>query len=246
MGLCWPWGGQAQDLEAVDLELALAVDTSSSVSDEEFDLQMRGIAEAFQNEAVIAAIRATGDRGIAVSLIQWSDNRSQSIAVDWMLVRDSESAAAFSRQIEAAPRFLVGGSTAIGGALKYATRQIERNGYEGTRKVIDLSGDGRTNQGPGPDDLRDLAVAQGITINGLAILNEDLYVDRYYRRSVIGGTGAFVMTASDYVDFAESILLKLIREIAGVPVASKPPQEAPPKNAPLIGRWPPPGEADGS
>ena len=227
IGLLWPLAGLAQDREIVDLELVLAVDSSSSVSDEEFDLQMRGISEAFQHEAVLAAIQAAGDRGIAVSLIQWSDNLSQSTAVDWVRVNDLPSALEFSRRIESSPRFLVGGSTAIGGALKFAARQIERNAYDGVRKVIDLSGDGRTNQGPLPDGYRDRAVAQGITINGLAILNEDFYVDRYYRSNVIGGTGAFVMTASDYIDFAQAILLKLIKEIAGVPVASLPPRHAP-------------------
>ena len=231
--------------ETVDLELVLAVDSSSSVSDQEFDLQMKGIAAAFQSEAVVGAIQAAGDRGIAVTLIQWSDNVSQSTAVDWMKVSDMASAEAFSREIEAAPRYLVGGSTAIGGALKFATRQLERNAYEGVRKVIDLSGDGRTNQGPGPDTYRDLAVVQGVTINGLAILNEDLYVDRYYRRSVIGGTGAFVMTASDYVDFADAILLKLIKEIAGVPVAQAPGRGTA-EHPPVIGQGPSIPEGDGS
>ena len=212
----------AQQNVAVDLELVLAVDASSSVSDEEFDLQMKGLADAFRHDAVLAAIRATGDLGIAVTLIQWSDNLSQSTAVDWARISSAESAQAFGEEIEKAPRFLVGGSTAIGGALKYSLRQMERNRYEGRRKVIDLSGDGRTNQGPAPDVIRDEAVARGVTINGLAILNEDLYVDRYYRRSVVGGTGSFVLTAQDYIDFADSILLKLIREIAGAPIALAP------------------------
>ncbi len=207
----------------MDLELVLAVDTSSSVSPHEFDLQMRGFAEAFRNPAVIHAIRAAGDLGVAVTLIQWSDNLNQVVAVDWTLVRDQESAHTFSQQIDRAPRFLVGGSTAIGGALKFALRQLERNGYQGRRQVIDVSGDGRTNQGVQPDDIRDLAVDQGITVNGLAILNEDAYVDRYYLSSVIGGTGAFVMSAADYRDFASAILEKLIKEIVGVPIAARPP-----------------------
>ena len=216
---------QGQEGEPVDLELVLAVDASSSVSDEEFDLQMKGLADAFRHEAVMAAIHATGDLGIAVTLIQWSDNLSQSTAVDWVRISSAEAAAAFGGEIERAPRFLVGGSTAIGGALKFSLRQMERNSFEGRRKVIDLSGDGRTNQGPAPDSIRDRAVAEGVTINALAILNEDLYVDRYYRRSVVGGTGAFVLTASDYVDFANAILLKLIREIAGAPIALGPADE---------------------
>ena len=219
----------AQDgKQAVDLELLLAVDTSSSVSPEEFDLQMRGLAEAFRHPAVMAAIRATGDLGIAVSLIQWSDSKNQFVAVDWTVISEPEAAQAFAEDIDNSPRFLIGGGTAIGSALQYSLRQFERNAFQGRRQVIDISGDGRTNQGIQPGGIRDQAVAQGITVNGLTILNEDLYVDRYYRYNVIGGTGAFVLTAADYDDFADAILEKLVKEIAGVPVAQAPaPQVSP-------------------
>ena len=84
---------------SVDLELVLAVDSSSSVTAEEFDLQMQGIANAFRHSAVIAAIEAAGDLGIAVSLVQWSDNRRQFLAIDWMHRTDAESAEAFAEEI---------------------------------------------------------------------------------------------------------------------------------------------------
>ncbi len=207
----------------IDLELILAVDASSSVSAEEFDLQITGLAEAFRTPQVLAAIQATGDLGIAVAMVQWSDNRKQIVAVDWSAVRDETSALALADQIAGTPRFLIGGGTAIGGAIQYSIRQFENNGFRGRRQVIDVSGDGRTNQGSRPSDERDRAVDLGITINGLAILNEDPTVDSYYYRNVIGGTGAFVLTANDYESYALAILSKLIREIAGVPVASLPP-----------------------
>ena len=214
-------GGNGQ---VVDLELVLAVDASSSVSAEEFDLQMRGFAEAFRHPAVAAAIRATGELGIAVAMIQWSDNRRQHMAIDWVHLTTQESTLAFAEGIDATPRFLDGGGTAIGGAIEFAARAIERNAFQGVRRVIDISGDGRANQGAQPAKLRDLAVLQGITINGLAILNEDASVDSYYLSSVIGGTGAFVMTANNYEDFAAAMLEKLIKEIGAVPVAEGPAQ----------------------
>ena len=221
-----PWGAPAAELaqeRIVDLELVLAVDASSSVSAEEFDLQIRGLAEAFRDPRVVQAIRASGDLGVAVALMQWSDDRKQVLAIDWTLVRDQESALAFSQALADTPRFLVGGGTAIGAALEYAIGQLERNGFVGRRKVIDVSGDGRANQGAHPIHLRDSAVALGITINGLAILNEDPTVDSYYLANVIGGTGAFVMTANDYEAYALAILTKLIKEIAGAPIAARPP-----------------------
>ncbi len=205
---------------SVDLELVLAVDSSSSVTAEEFDLQMEGIAKAFRHSAVVAAIEAAGDLGVAVSLVQWSDNRRQFLAIDWMHLTDAESAEAFAEEIDATPRFVIGGGTAIGGAMSFSTRLIERNDYAGRRKVVDISGDGRANQGNQPEDERDKAVAAGFTINGLAILNEDFLVDRYYLYNVIGGTGAFLVTADDFQDFQEAILRKLIQEISGVPLAA--------------------------
>ena len=208
--------------EPVDLELVLAVDASSSVSSDEFHLQIKGLAEAFRNPGVLAAVQAGGDLGIAVSLMQWSDNRKQVRAVDWTAVYDESTVLALADVIEATPRFLIGGGTAIGGAIQYAVRQFDNNGFDGRRRVIDISGDGRTNQGSKPSDERDRAVALGITINGLAILNEDPTVDTYYFRHVIGGTGAFVVTANDYKSYAVAILTKLIREIAAVPIAAAP------------------------
>ena len=213
--------------EPVELELVLAVDTSSSVSPEEFDLQMRGFAGAFRDPSVIAAVAAIGSRGIAVSMIQWSDNRRQEVAIDWQVLTNEDSVADFATAIDETPRFLDGGGTAIGGAIEFAMAELERNGFEGRRKVIDISGDGRANQGASPDGLRDLAVLQGITINGLAILNEDSSVADYYRNNVIGGEGAFVITANDYQSFAQAILEKLIKEIGGIPVAEAPQRPRP-------------------
>lgn len=230
-------GSLAQVSEAgqlVDLELVLAVDASSSVSAEEFDLQMRGFADAFRDPAVAAAIRATGDLGIAIAMIQWSDNRRQHVAIDWTHLTTADTTTDFAAMIDRTPRFLDGGGTAIGGAIEFASRAIARNAFQGVRKVIDISGDGRANQGAQPSKLRDLAVAQGITINGLAILNEDASVDGYYRTSVIGGTGAFVMTANNYEDFAAAMLEKLIKEIGSVPVADRPAPEPAPGRHPQL------------
>ena len=111
--------------------------------------------------------------------------------------------------------------------MNFSAFHLRTNLFEGRRKVIDVSGDGRTNQGSNPARARDDAVAEGITINGLAILNEDALVDRHYLANVIGGTGSFVMQADDYEDFARAIVEKLIKEIAGVPIAALPPGEDP-------------------
>ena len=206
----------------MQLELILAVDTSLSVSNEEFALQMGGLADAFRSEQVIGAIRGVGDHGIAVTLIQWSDRTQQRAVVDWSLIRDAAGAFAFAERLDRAPRHFDGAGTALAKAVLFAIPLFQNNGLEGDRKVIDVSGDGIDNRGPLPYNARRVAVAAGITINGLAILNEDQYLDLYYAENVIGGSGAFVMTAADYRDFAQAIARKLIREIGEPPVAQGP------------------------
>jgi hypothetical protein len=80
--------------------------------------------------------------------------------------------------------------------------------------VIDVSGDGSNNRGRPANLARDDAVAAGIGINGLPILALEPDLDRYYYDNVIGGPGAFVITARSYEAFADAILKKLITEIA--------------------------------
>jgi hypothetical protein len=207
-----PFGQPPLAAQPVDLELVLAVDSSSSVTSWEFELQMRALAEAFRAPDVQNAIRTTGELGIVVSLV---------LAVDWGQIYDQASALAFADKIDNTPRLVSGGSTAIGSAMMFSQSLIARNAYEGRRKIIDVSGDGRTNQGIQSAQARDLLVAAGTTVNGLAILNEDPSVDSYYLRYVIGGAAAFIITAKNYKDFARAIRQKLVREIGGPPMVER-------------------------
>lgn len=207
--------------ENVDLQLLLAVDSSSSVSDAEFDLQMRGFAQAFRHPDVQVAIRGAGDRGIAVAMIHWSGADSQVIAQDWTLLFGAEGANAFADSLDQTPRYVKRGSTAIGSMLDYAGAMLQASPYKGQRQVIDISGDGRANQGKPLAPEREALLARDVTINGLAILNEDDTLDRYYREQVIDGTGAFLITATDYEDFARAIRRKLLRELEGAPLSHR-------------------------
>ena len=125
-------------------------------------------------------------------------------------------------RIEQAPRAITGGATAIGSALGYSIELLETNGFQGKRRAIDISGDGRANQGQHPATVRARAVAAGMTVNGLAILNEEPDLGAYYIASVVGGPGAFLLTADRFEDFAEAIVAKLITEITGAPIALRP------------------------
>jgi hypothetical protein len=206
----------------VELELILAVDVSGSVSEAEFDLQAKGLAGALRDPDVVAAIRDAGPAGVAVALVQWSSPGHQVVAVDWSVISDEDSAEAMAQRIVGAGRLIMG-ETAISNALAFARDLLTTNEFAGRRRVIDVSGDGEANWGPSPDAVRDRVVAAGITINGLAVANEQPTLGAYYRAHVIGGAGSFVVTATDYADFARAMRIKLIQEIRAGPMSYDPP-----------------------
>ena len=220
-----PWPSPAAATEPVDLELVIATDVSQSIDDEEALLQREGIAAAFRSKHVIQAIRSGFLRRIAVAYIDYSSAYFNKIVVDWRIVRDRKSAEAFADALLKAP-LTVGRRTSISDAIELATTMIETNDFDGTRRVIDVSGDGPNNFGRLVDRVRDATIAKRITINGLPIVNDrgqfnsryylpDL--DEYYRGCVIGGAGAFIVVARDFKDFARAIRRKLILEIAAAP-----------------------------
>lgn len=210
----------AQTEEAVDLELVLAIDSSGSVDDAEWALQMQGYAAAFRDGRVQAAI-ASGPRGrIGVAVVVWADANVPRWESDWFVLAtpaDSERFAAFMAGLG---RGAIGG-TGIGAGIATAIRKLERNGLTAPRQVVDVSGDGR--ETPPREYVvliplaNAMARARGVIVNGLAILNEDPDLESWYRNNVIAGPGAFVMVAEDYEDFAEAIVQKLIREIEHQP-----------------------------
>lgn len=219
LGLAGPVAAE----EPVDIELALAVDVSISVDGTELALQRQGLSAAFRDPAIIDAI-AGNAAGVAVMVMLWAGADQQLVAVGWRHLTDATSSRAFADAIDAALAIdpELQGKTAIGNALHVALRAIGDNAYLGSRRKIDLSGDGHANEGFKPDRVRDYAVPSGVTVNGLAILNDEPYLEQYYREHVIGGPGAFVMTAGDYEDFVEAIRRKLLRELSPVEVSAQP------------------------
>ena len=212
----WPGSASPQRSPAVpvDLALVLAIDTSGSVSHDRMTLQFQGCAHAVQNPKVIAAVRRGHHRCIAVTLVEWSGKDRQHQAVGWTLIEDEPSARSFAAAIMKADRSIPG-ATSIGGAIDFSVKLIHESGYRATRRVIDVSGDGRDNDGSRDVTVaRDDAVAAGITINGLPILEVEEQLDRYYEENVIGGPGAFMIPANDFSSFGKAILQKLVSEIA--------------------------------
>jgi hypothetical protein len=223
--------GAARGPEPVDLAVVLAVDVSRSIDEQEFQLQRQGYAAALTNPRVLQAIHAGPLRAVAVTYVEWSNDEEQKTVVDWTVLRDGETAGTFAQAILAAPR-AYSGRTSISGAIDYGVRAFARSGVEATRRVIDVSGDGTNNSGVPPTVARDAAVAAGVTVNGLAIINErpeGVYAQyhvrppeglpEYYRQNVIGGPGSFLLQVEGFGTFADAITQKLVSEIAGLPPA---------------------------
>ncbi|WP_439579791.1 DUF1194 domain-containing protein [Elioraea sp.] len=210
--------GMASKAEAatmVGLELVLLVDVSGSVDAGEYALQKGGYVQAFQSAAVQNAIMNSQLGSIAVTYVEWSGSAQQAQLVNWTLVNDAASANAFAAAIQGTTRAF-GGLTAIGSAINYGASLLAAdNGFDSLRKVMDVSGDGTSNDGASVTAARDAAVAAGITINGLTIGSASLLT--YYQNNVIGGAGAFAIGVTDFADFAAAVEQKLIQEITGVP-----------------------------
>lgn len=206
-------------MDPVDLALCLAVDASSSVDFAEFGLMVGGYAAALRDAEVIAACTA-GPRGaIAIAMLMWSGTGAQDVAVPWTRLEGAESAHAAAETIDTIPRLVPPGATALGEGMAAGLALLGRCPANATRLTLDVSGDGRHNQGRPPGPVRDIGVAAGVVINGLAVLNEEPDLMDHYRAEVIGGPGSFVMPCNDYAAFAEAILQKLRREIGGLFVA---------------------------
>ena len=209
----------AQSSRLVDLELVLAIDCSYSVDAGEFELQRIGLAEAFINPAVLAAILTGEHKAIGVTVVEWSGAGTQAVVIPWTTVHDAASAVALAARIEAVPRLTQEGATSISSMIEFGLALFDANRLAGVRRVIDISADGRNNTGRRIGSVAPLAMILGVTVNGLAILNEIPTLNFYFEQQVISGPDAFVMEANDYEHYAVAILRKLIREI-GYPAVS--------------------------
>ncbi|MGF1660355.1 MAG: DUF1194 domain-containing protein [Rubrimonas sp.] len=224
-----PVAAQAPVWDDVDLELVLLADASGSIDFQELRFQRQGYADAMADPLVISAIRDGAHGRIAVTYVEWADAASQHVVVDWMLVGSAEDAALFGDRLMAPPREAFG-RNAIGAALMKGVEMIASNHHEGFRKVIDFSGDSANNwNGPSIAAGRQAALDAGITINGLAILclvcatgRADGYdLEAAFRDRIIGGPGAFVVTADGSEAFANAVRRKLILEISGLEPPSR-------------------------
>lgn len=226
---------------AVDLALVLLNDVSKSMDESEYALVKDGYRAAFSDPDVIAAL--IGNRGgVAVAYVEFSGKNEVELVMDWQLLTDAASAQAFGEAIAAAPRSSAG-NTALSAGLSAATQMLMESRFAGARRVVDVASDHPSDGGRcGP--IRDEAVAAGITINALPIIDEEVIgtidgrltystarwgsesVVDFYRRTVVGGPGSFAVEARSYAVFGEALKRKLLLEFIASPGVEVPGQSA--------------------
>ncbi|WP_300058616.1 DUF1194 domain-containing protein [uncultured Roseobacter sp.] len=194
---------------ACQLALVLAVDVSGSVDSREYDIQMQGLAAALREGVIIDALI---EQEAQVTLIQWTGSSRQRQTIPWTAIRTAEDVARLADQMGKNRRVWRNYSTAIGEAL-VAAEDALRAAPHCTRKVIDVSGDGISNEGIHPRERHPALAEMDVTVNGLAIETDEEDLTGWFYENLIRGEGAFVMTANGFADYPHQIRRKLQREI---------------------------------
>lgn len=195
---------------ACDLALVLAVDVSGSVDAGEYRVQMDGLAAGLRDGVVSEALVKARAQ---VMLMQWSGETRQDVTLPWAQLRSFSDVEALARRIEQAPRPWRNYSTAVGEALFLALDQFSEV-PQCKRRVIDISGDGFSNEGVEPREAHGALAGAGVTVNAIAIEQSEPDLTAYFFENVIRGEGAFVVTAASFDDYPSRIRRKLVREVA--------------------------------
>lgn len=212
--------------EDVDLELVLAVDDSGSVDAAEYALQMAGYAAAFRDPAIQSAITSGPHGRVAVAMVIWGDAALPKYTTPWYLLDRPSAADALANDLNILgdrKRGLSGGfgggGTGIGDAVRHAIELMNANRHIGTRRVVDVTGDGPETppwfrKAMMMPEAKAFAGRERVVINGLAILSDFPDLDVWYRENVAYGPGSFVLAAESFETFEEAIRRKLWLELA--------------------------------
>ncbi|PSL21798.1 DUF1194 domain-containing protein [Shimia abyssi] len=203
------------------LALVLALDVSSSVDDTEDAFQRRGLASALIAPEVRAAILGA-PQPIALAVFEWSGRYNQKLLLDWALIESSSTLNAAAKIIATSERSTKEFPTALGHAMGYAAGLLRR-APDCHAKTIDVSGDGKNNEGYMPQQAYAHFPFNGVTVNGLAIetagttgaafSNLPTTIADYYWENLLHGPGAFLEIADGFEDFERAMRRKLEREL---------------------------------
>ncbi|MCI2397872.1 DUF1194 domain-containing protein [Aliiroseovarius subalbicans] len=205
--------------------LALGLDVSGSVNEREYRLQLDGLAAALDHPDVASAILAMPGTPVRVMVFEWSGPRDQRLLLDWTPVPDSATLAQLTATLRGTTRTPANPSTALGTAIIWGAQKLAQQ-PDCWKRTLDISGDGKSNTGPRPQDVADQPVLAGITVNALVIgsdtpgggvrTGEIGDLETYFRSLVIRGPAAFVEVAEDFADYQAAMIRKLLREVEGM------------------------------
>ncbi|WP_342078623.1 DUF1194 domain-containing protein [Yoonia sp. SS1-5] len=208
--------------------LALGLDVSGSVDEFEYRLQMDGVATALNSAAVQEVLFAQPDAPIRITVFEWSSPNDLKIVQPWITLNSPADLAIATAAMNNHGRRIKQATTAIGSALEAGFAMLATQ-QECWRRTLDLSGDGKSNTGPRPQDISDADMPDGTVVNGLVIgsgdvnAGDDRFVDvkelsSYYEAYVIRGPGAFVEVALGFETYAAAMERKLLRELQSIAI----------------------------
>lgn len=195
------------------LALALAVDVSRSIDAQDYVIQTEGLAGALQDRDVRAAI--FGPEGhVALAIYYWSGRGYQDLIQPWVILDSPEALDAAIWEVRRTPRPAAPLATAMGDALSYGLDLMD-DAPDCDRRVIDVAGDGRNNDGISVARTYEREDFTRITVNGLAVGEHEADIVQYFQTEVIRGPGAFVELAPNQSDYPDALRRKLLRELEG-------------------------------
>lgn len=206
--------------------LALGLDVSGSVDAREYRLQVGGLADALTHPEVRQKLMAMPEAPVRITVFEWSGPMDQVTLVPWSEINSPAALDILIETLRQTTRREATPGTALGRAMQQGAALLAQQ-EKCWKRTLDLSGDGKSNLGPRPRDIRDTLAETGITINGLVIGVDDPNLgdirqseigelSAYYRAEVILGPDAFVQTAIGFADYADAMRQKLLRELDGL------------------------------
>ncbi|MEM6386938.1 MAG: DUF1194 domain-containing protein [Pseudomonadota bacterium] len=227
LAVCFALLGLPAVSEPCRLSLALALDVSGSVDANEYQLQTQGIAAALDDEKVRSLLFAMPDAPVALAVFEWSASRFQRVVQDWVLIEDDAALNAVIARLSVLQRMPAPEPTGLAAALAFGKELIDR-GPSCWDQTLDVSGDGKNNDWPTPQQLRQTRALAGLRINALVIAQsveeeqsgarETGELPAYFNTQIIQGPGAFVEVARGFADYRRAMTRKLVRELATQPL----------------------------
>ena len=194
------------------LALALAVDVSRSIDVEDYAIQTEGLARALEAPDIRKAIFGPED-DVALAIFYWSGKGYQDLVQPWVLLETEADLDAVIERVRLTPRPAAPLATALGDALRYAA-DLLYDAPDCGRRVLDVAGDGRNNEGISVTRAYEREDFSGITVNALAVGEHEADLLGYFSSELIRGPGAFVEYAPEQKDYPRAIHRKLLRELA--------------------------------